>query len=92
MGRMIYADHNATSPLRPEAREAMLAVYDMGAVNPSSVHTAGRAARGVVERARATLGGPLEAGQKTSFSRQAAPNPTASPCMVWWRALRANVR
>jgi cysteine desulfurase len=56
---MIYADHNATSPLRPEAREAMLAVYDMGAVNPSSVHTAGRAARGVVERARATLGGAI---------------------------------
>ena len=53
---MIYADHNATSPLRPEAREAMLAVYDMGPVNPSSVHTAGRAARGVVEKVRATLG------------------------------------
>jgi len=59
MGRMIYADHNATSPLRPEAREAMLAVYDIGAVNPSSVHTAGRAARAVVEKARATLGGAI---------------------------------
>jgi len=56
---MIYADHNATSPLRPEAREAMLAVYDIGAVNPSSVHTAGRAARAVVEKARATLGGAI---------------------------------
>jgi len=59
MAVMIYADHNATSPLRPEAREAMFAVYDMGAVNPSSVHTAGRAARGVVEKARATLGGAI---------------------------------
>ena len=59
MGVMIYADHNATSPLRPEARDAMAAVYDMGAVNPSSVHTAGRAARAVVEKARATLGGAI---------------------------------
>ncbi|MFN7674292.1 MAG: aminotransferase, partial [bacterium] len=37
----LYADHNATSPLRPEAREAMLRVMDLGG-NPSSVHGEGR--------------------------------------------------
>ena len=56
---MIYADHNATSPLRPEARSAMQAVWDMGPVNPSSVHTAGRAARGVLEKARTAIGGAI---------------------------------
>ena len=56
---MIYADHNATSPLRPEARDAMLAVFDLGATNPSSVHAKGRAARGVVEAARVQVGGAI---------------------------------
>lgn len=48
---MIYADHNATTPLRPEARAAMLAALDLGA-NPSSVHKAGREARRMLEAAR----------------------------------------
>ncbi len=56
---MIYADYNATAPMRPEAREAMLAALDLGAANPSSVHKAGRAARAVVERARAQIGGAI---------------------------------
>jgi cysteine desulfurase len=56
---MIYADYNATAPMRPEAREAMLAALDLGAANPSSVHRAGRAARAVVERARAQIGGAI---------------------------------
>ena len=56
---MIYADYNATAPMRPEAREAMLAALDLGAANPSSVHRAGRAARAVVERARTQIGGAI---------------------------------
>jgi len=48
---MIYADHNATTPIRPEAREAMLAALAIGA-NPSSVHSAGRMARQALEKAR----------------------------------------
>lgn len=56
---MIYADHNATAPLRPEAREAMIAAFDLGATNPSSVHAKGRAARAVVEGARVQLGGAI---------------------------------
>lgn len=46
-----YLDHNATTPLRVEARAAMVAAMDvMG--NPSSVHSEGRAAKMMVERAR----------------------------------------
>jgi cysteine desulfurase len=50
----IYLDYNATSPLRPEARAAMLAAMDVVG-NPSSVHSEGRAAKGVIERARAQV-------------------------------------
>ena len=46
-----YLDHNATSPLRAEAREAALAAMALGA-NPSSVHREGRLARALVEDAR----------------------------------------
>ncbi len=46
-----YLDHNATSPLRPEARAAMLAALDRSG-NPSSIHAEGRAAREIVENAR----------------------------------------
>ncbi|MEJ6402175.1 cysteine desulfurase family protein [Yoonia sp. 2307UL14-13] len=50
----IYLDHNATAPLRSEAREAMLAAMDVVG-NPSSVHAEGRAAKAIVERARAQV-------------------------------------
>lgn len=47
----IYLDHAATTPLRPEAREAMLRGFDLWA-NPSSPHGAGRVARAALEEAR----------------------------------------
>lgn len=51
----VYLDYNATAPMRPEAREALLRALESPA-NPSSVHAAGRAARDLVERARAEVG------------------------------------
>ncbi|MCE8546401.1 cysteine desulfurase [Ruegeria pomeroyi] len=50
----VYLDHNATTPLRAEARAAMIAVMDVCG-NPSSVHAEGRAAKAVVEKARAQV-------------------------------------
>lgn len=50
----VYLDWNASAPLRPEARAAMAAAMDLGG-NPSSVHAEGRAARALVERARAQV-------------------------------------
>ena len=50
----IYLDHNATTPLRAEARDAMLAAMDVVG-NPSSVHAEGRAAKGMIEKARAQV-------------------------------------
>ena len=49
-----YLDHNATSPLRPEARDAMVAAIACSG-NPSSIHAEGRQARALVENARETV-------------------------------------
>ncbi|QOZ77296.1 cysteine desulfurase [Bradyrhizobium sp. CCBAU 53351] len=54
MPTRVYLDWNATTPLRPEARAAMVAAYDLVG-NPSSVHAEGREARRLIEDARAAL-------------------------------------
>jgi cysteine desulfurase len=50
----VYLDWNATTPLRPEARQAMAAAWEL-AGNPSSVHAEGRQARRLIEDARAAV-------------------------------------
>jgi len=54
MAERAYFDWNATAPLRPEARSAMLAALETVG-NASSVHADGRAARRLVEEARAQV-------------------------------------
>jgi cysteine desulfurase len=54
MGDRVYLDWNATTPLRPEAREAMAAAWDLPG-NPSSVHAEGRQSRRWVEQARTSV-------------------------------------
>jgi cysteine desulfurase len=56
----IYLDWNATTPLRPEARAAMIAAMDVVG-NPSSVHAEGRAAKAMMERARGQIAAALGA-------------------------------
>jgi cysteine desulfurase len=59
---MIYLDHNATTPLHPRAREAMLPWLGGGSHgNPSSVHRFGQAAREAVEGAREQVAALLNA-------------------------------
>ena len=55
----IYLDHNATTPVRPEALEATLRVLGPNFGNPSSVHWAGAAARDVLAHARAQVASAL---------------------------------
>jgi cysteine desulfurase len=50
-----YLDHAASSPLRPEARAALLAAHDAGYGNPSGAHAVARAARTALDEARADL-------------------------------------
>jgi cysteine desulfurase len=53
VGRL-YLDWNASAPLRSEAKSAMLAAMEVVG-NPSSVHAEGRAAKALVEKARAQV-------------------------------------
>ncbi len=55
---MTYLDHNAITPVRPEAEEAVLgALRAFG--NPSSVHAAGRDARAILDGARGRVAAAL---------------------------------
>ncbi len=71
----VYLDHNASSPLRPEAKLAMLSALEK-AGNPSSLHSEGRAARDLVESSReriaALLGVPARSIVFTSGGTEAA--------------------
>ena len=56
---MVYLDYNATTPLCPEAKKAMLPFLDGGFGNPSSIHSEGRLARAAVDDARDRLAAVL---------------------------------
>ncbi|MFN3970632.1 MAG: cysteine desulfurase family protein [Gemmobacter sp.] len=78
MGR-VYLDWNATTPLRTEARAAMLAAMDVVG-NPSSVHAEGRAAKALVERARAQVAEALGAGASDVVFTSGATEGAALAC------------
>jgi cysteine desulfurase len=63
MSERTYLDWNATAPLRPEARAAMVAALDFPG-NASSVHAEGRAARQLIEAARAQVAALVGAAAK----------------------------
>lgn len=58
--RFVYMDYNATTPLRPEVRDEMVADLDVYA-NASSMHEAGRRARARVEDSRSSVAGLIGA-------------------------------
>lgn len=69
---MIYLDYQATTPLAPEARQAMLPwLSDEGFANPHSAHAMGRAARAAVEVAREQVAALFPAGGKVIFTGSA---------------------
>jgi len=69
---MIYLDYQATTPLAPEAREAMLPWLGgpeaMGFANPHSPHRPGRAAAAIVEVARDQVAALLPPGGRVIFT------------------------
>jgi cysteine desulfurase len=72
---MIYLDYQATTPLAPEAREAMLAWLGgpdtIGFANPHSPHRGGRAAAAAVEVAREQVATLLPPGGRVIFTGSA---------------------
>ena len=66
---MIYLDYQASTPLAPEARAAMLPWLDLaGSANPHSPHAPGRAAAAAVEVARDQVAALLPAGGRVVFT------------------------
>ena len=66
---MIYLDYQATTPLAPEACEAMMPWLSAeGSANPHSSHIAGRAAKAAIERAREQVASLLPAGGNVYFT------------------------
>ncbi len=65
----VHLDHNATTPLRPEARAELMRSLDALGGNPSSVHTSGRAARAELDDARERVAAALGVdGQELVFT------------------------
>ena len=65
---MIYLDYQATTPLAPEALDAMLPWLRDQHANPHSPHRPGRAAKAAVEHARDQVGALLPSGGRTIFT------------------------
>lgn len=69
---MTYLDYQATTPLAPEARAAMLPwLADDGFANPHSPHRMGRAAKAAVEVARDQVAALLPPGGRVIFTGSA---------------------
>lgn len=62
--RRVYADHAATTPLHPAAREAMLPFLEHNFGNPSSIHRAGQEAARAVAEARASVAALIGADER----------------------------
>lgn len=86
-----YLDHNATQPLRAEARAAMIAAMDRFG-NPSSVHAEGRAARAIVEAAREQVAALVNAkpGEVVFTSGATEANALALGGRAWRAVLVGN--
>ena len=79
MSKRAYLDWNATTPLRPEVRVAMAQAMDVVG-NPSSVHAEGRAAKGLIERARAQVAAALGAEGADIVFTSGATEAAAMAC------------
>ena len=79
MPNRAYLDWNATTPLRPEVRVAMAQAMDVVG-NPSSVHAEGRAAKRLIERARAQVAAALGAEGADIVFTSGATEAAAMAC------------
>jgi len=65
--RIIYLDHAATTPVRPEVVEAMLPYFNTKFGNPSSIYSLGRDSKKAVEEARETVAKAIGAQPREIF-------------------------
>lgn len=90
-GTRAYLDHNASAPLVPEARAAMLAALELDA-NASSVHQEGRAARRIVEDARRDVASLVGAKPEHVVFTSGATEAASTLLSPEWRMGRAPLR
>ena len=90
-GKRAYLDHNASAPLLPQARAAMLAALDIDA-NASSVHAEGRAARRIVEEARRDVAALVGAKPEHVVFTSGATEAASTLLSPDWRMGRAGLR
>ncbi len=76
----VYLDWNATAPLRPEARAAMISAMEVVG-NPSSVHAEGRAAKALREKARGQIAAALGAEGADIVFTSGATEAAALACV-----------
>lgn len=65
--KQIYLDHASTTPVRPEALDAMLPYFGDKFGNPSSIYPLGQAASDAVAEARETLASVIGASPREVF-------------------------
>ena len=82
-----YLDHASTSPLRPEARAAMVAALDAAVGDPGRIHEEGLASRQALEVAREQVAALLGARSREVVFTSGATEAIASA--VWGAAARA---
>lgn len=85
-----YLDYNASAPLLPAARAAVVAALD--AANPSSVHAEGRAARRVIEDARRDVAALVNAKPDHVIFTSGATEAAVTLLSPDWRMGRAALR
>jgi cysteine desulfurase len=87
-----YLDHAATTPMRPEAIEAMTREFGRTG-NPSSLHCSGRAARRTVEEARETIAAALNARpSEVVFTSGGTEADNLAVKGLWWARLAEDPR
>jgi cysteine desulfurase len=92
MAEPIYLDHAATTPVRPEVRDAMAPFFDAQFGNPSSVHRWGRTARAALDEARERVAGCLGASSDEICFTSCGTEGDNFAILGAWRAARARGR
>ncbi|MFU0503547.1 cysteine desulfurase family protein [Pseudaminobacter sp. NGMCC 1.201702] len=90
-GSRAYLDYNASAPLLPAARGAMLAALEVAA-NPSSVHSEGRQARKIIEEARRDVAALVNAGHDHVVFTSGATEAAATLLSPDWQMGRGAMR
>lgn len=88
--RRAYLDWNASAPLLPEARDALLSALDLTA-NPSSVHAEGRQAKRLVEEARRDVAALCHAKAEHVVFTSGASEAVALVLTPDWRMGRSHL-